>query len=213
MSLSGYRTKRDVAADLLRAAILTGELAPGTRLILDELSERYQVSMTPIREALSLLEREGFVSQMPHRGAVVAALDREELLELYAIRSAIEELATLHGVPRLTARDLAHMGELLGELDAFVGPWEAFLVIDMQFHRTLYAAAGSQRWLDTIEAFWHRSRRYMLASASASGAITALHSDHHAIYQACCAKDAPAAAAAIRTHLKQSEARLLKDWT
>src|SRR5262249_6596751 len=154
MSLTGYRTKRDVAADLLREAILGGELAPGTRLILDELSARYKVSLTPIREALSQLEREGFVTQAAHRGAMVAALDRDELLELYAIRSAIEELATLHGVPRLTDRDLATMGQLLDAMEAFKGSWDAFLDIDLQFHRTLYGAAGSRRWLDTIEALW-----------------------------------------------------------
>jgi len=213
MSLTGYRTKRDVAADLLREAILGGELAPGTRLILDELSARYKVSLTPIREALSQLEREGFVTQAAHRGAMVAALDRDELLELYAIRSAIEELATLHGVPRLTDRDLATMGQLLDAMEAFKGSWDAFLDIDLQFHRTLYGAAGSRRWLDTIEALWRRSRRYMLSSTSVSGAVATLHSDHRAIYQSCCAKDVPAAAAAIRAHLQQSEERLLRDWT
>ena len=212
MTLTRYRTKRDVAADLLREAILGGELAPGTRLILDELSTRYHVSLTPIREALSQLEREGFVHAAPHRGAVVAALDREELLELYAIRSGIEELATLHGVPRLTNGDLGAMGQRLDALEAFAGSWEGFLDIDMQFHRILYSAAGSQRWLNTIEALWRRSRRYMLSSTSASGAVAALHRDHRAIYQACCAQDALAAAAAIRSHLKQSEERLLRDW-
>lgn len=213
MSLVGYRTKRDVAADLLREAILGGEFAPGARLVLEELSARYDVSLTPIREALSLLEREGFVTQTPHRGAIVATLNREELLELYAIRGAVEELATLHGVPRLTANTLDQMGQLLDALEVFDGPWDAFLATDMQFHRILYSAAGSRRWLDTIEALWRRSRRYMLASTSASGAVAALHQDHRAIYRACRAKDGPAAAAAVRAHLKQSEERLLKDWT
>src|SRR5689334_11740754 len=161
MALTGYRTKRDVAADLLRDAIIVGQFAPGRRLLLEELSEQYQISMTPIREALSLLEREGLVIQSPHKGAMVAVLDREELLELYAIRSAIEELATLHGVPRLSDGDLAAMRQLLNSLEAFEGSWDAFLGIDMQFHRVLYAAAGSQRWLDTIEALWRRSQRYM----------------------------------------------------
>ena len=76
---TGYRTKRDVAVELLREAIVGGELAPGTRLVLEELSQRYSVSMTPIREALSILESEGLIVQHPHRGATVAALDREAL--------------------------------------------------------------------------------------------------------------------------------------
>jgi DNA-binding GntR family transcriptional regulator len=208
-----YRTKRDIAADTLRDAIIRGELAPGTRLVLEELSQRYNVSMTPIREAFSLLQSEGLITQLPHKGAVVAALDREELLELYAIRGAVEELAALHGVSRLTDDDLAEMSRLLDTLEVFQGSWDAFLDIDMQFHRIVYRAAGSQRWLETIETFWRHSRRYMLASASASGAVDLLHADHREILQACRERDAARAAIAIRAHLKRSKERLLGDWT
>jgi DNA-binding GntR family transcriptional regulator len=212
MTLFAYRTKREVAADLLREAIICGELAPGTRLVLEELSQRYNVSMTPIREAFSLLEREGLIVQLPHKGAVVTGLDHEDLLELYAIRSAVEQLATLHGVPRITEADLATMSGFLNELELFAGPQDGFLDIDKQFHRVVYRAAGSQRWLETIEALWQRSRRYMLASTSVDGALASLHADHHAILQACREHDAARAAAAIRDHLKRSEERLLGEW-
>jgi DNA-binding GntR family transcriptional regulator len=208
-----YRTKRDVAADLLREAIVRGDLAPGTRLVLEELSQRYDISMTPIREAFSILESEGLIAQTPHRGAVVTALDREELLELYAIRGAIEELAAVHGVPRLTDDDIAELARLFERMIAFQGPWDAFLDIDMQFHRVIYRAAGSHRWLETIETLWQRSRRYMLASAAASGAVESLHADHRAILEACRARDAAQAAHAVRAHLKRSEDRLLDEWT
>ena len=210
--LSAYRTKREVATDLLREAIVRGELAPGTRLMLDELSQRYNLTMTPSREAFSLLESEGLIAQSPHKGAVVTGLDREELLELYAIRSAVEELATLHGVPRLAEADLAEMSQVLDMLEGYQGVRDGFLDIDKQFHRVIYRAAGSRRWLETIETLWQRSRRYMLASTSASGAVASLHADHRAILQACRAGDAAQAALAIRAHLKRSEERLLDEW-
>ena len=146
-----YRTKREVPTDLLREAILCGELAPGTRLVLEELSRRYNVSMTPIREAFSLLESEGLIAQSPHKGAVVTGLDHDDLLELYAIRSAVEELATLHGVPRLTEDELGAMSGFLDTLERFAGSRDGFLDIDKQFHRVVYRAAGSRRWLETIE--------------------------------------------------------------
>jgi DNA-binding GntR family transcriptional regulator len=207
-----YRTKRDVAIDLLREAIVRGELAPGTRLVLEDLSQRYDISMTPIREAFSILESEGLIAVSPHRGAVVTALDREELLELYAIRGAIEELATIYGVPRLTNDDIAELARLFERMVVFQGAWDAFLDIDKQFHRVIYRAAGSQRWLETIETLWQRSRRYMLASAAASGAVESLHADHRTILEACRARDAAQAAYAVRAHLKRSEARLLGEW-
>ena len=211
MNSFAYRTKREVATDLLREAIICGELAPGTRLVLEELSQRYHVSMTPIREAFSLLESEGLIAQSPHKGAVVSGLDREDLLELYAIRTAMEELATLHGVPRLSEDDLSAMSSLLDALERFEGPQDGFLDIDKQFHRVVYRAAGSQRWLETIETLWQRSRRYMLASTSASGAVASLHADHRTILQACREHDAARAAAAVRDHLKRSKERLLSE--
>lgn len=212
MNSTIYRTKRDVAAELLRESIIRGELAPGTRLVLEELSQRYEISMTPIREALSTLESEGLIAVAPHRGAIVTVPDREELLELYAIRGAIEELAARHGVPRLTDADLAQIEQLFEQLAAFEGSWEAFLDVDKQFHRVIYGAAGSRRWMETIETLWQRSRRYMLASTAASGAAAALHAEHQAILDACRARDAAQAAAAVRAHLKRSEERLLGEW-
>lgn len=212
MTSFAYRTKREVATDLLREAIICGELAPGTRLVLEELSQRYNVSMTPIREAFSLLESEGLIAQSPHKGAVVTGMDREDLLELYAIRSAVEQLATLHGVPRLTEDELTAMGGLLDALELFEGSQDGFLDIDKQFHRVVYRAAGSRRWLETIETLWQRSRRYMLASTSVSGAVASLHADHRAILQACHERDAARATVTIRDHLKHSEERLLGEW-
>lgn len=213
MSAITYRTKRDVAADLLREAIIVGELAPGARLVLEELSQRYELSMTPIREAFSVLEGEGLIVQSPHRGAVVATPDRDELLELYAIRGAIEELAARHGVPRLSDADIAELERLLGQLAGYQGTQDPFLDIDKQFHRVIYRAAGSRRWLETIETFWQRSRRYMLASTAVDGAVESLQADHQAILDACRARDADRAAAAVRAHLKRSELRLLEQWS
>jgi DNA-binding GntR family transcriptional regulator len=211
MTAFAYRTKREVATNQLREAIICGELAPGTRLVLEELSQRYNVSMTPIREAFSLLESEGLIAQSPHKGAVVAGMDREDLLELYAIRAAVEELATLQGVPRLAEEDLRAMSSLLDALERFDGPQDGFLDIDKQFHRVVYRAAGSPRWLETIETLWQRSRRYMLASTSVRGAVASLHADHRAILQACREHDAARAAAVVRDHLKRSEERLLSE--
>src|SRR5215467_14831126 len=115
---TAYRTKREIATTLLRESIIRGELAPGTHLVLEEVGQKYHLSMTPIREAIPILEGEGFVIQLPHKGAVVAKMDREEIRELYAIRAAMEGLATSEGVPRLTSKDLTDMEALLNTLEA-----------------------------------------------------------------------------------------------
>lgn len=207
-----YRTKREVALHLMREAIINGDLPPGTRLGLEELSRQFGLSMTPIREALPVLEAEGFITQSAHRGAIVAPMDREEIMELYATRSAMEAMVTRQAVPQLTAEDLANMEELIRRMDAMRGDWDAFLSLDKEFHLVLYRAAGSRRWVDTIETLWRRCTRYMLAGTATSGAVSAIHADHWGLLSACSDGDVEQAAATTVAHLAHSEERLLKEW-
>lgn len=207
-----YRTKREIATALLREAIIRGELRPGGRLLLEELSRRFHLSLTPIREALPLLEAEGLVIQSAHKGAIVAPMDRDEIREVYAIRGAIEGLATAEAVPQLTADDQAALAAQLDTLEAFRGDWEEFLNLDKEFHLILYRAAGNRRWLETIRTLWQRSARYMLASTALPGAVAAIHADHRELLRACQQRDATSAAAVLRTHLDHSAQRLLSEW-
>jgi DNA-binding GntR family transcriptional regulator len=207
-----YRTKREIATTLLRESIIRGELAPGTHLVLEELGQKYQLSLTPIREAIPILEGEGFVVQLPHKGAVVAPMDRDEIKELYAVRCAMEGLATSEGVLRLTDQDLADMETLLSSLEAYKGDWEDFLEVDRSFHLVLYRAAGSQRWIETIQALWRRCKRYMLVALSSDQLRDGIHADHRQLLLACQQRDVALAEATIRTHLKRTEAHLLQRW-
>jgi DNA-binding GntR family transcriptional regulator len=210
---TAYRTKREIATTLLRDSIIRGELAPGTRLLLEELGQKYSLSLTPIREAIPILESEGFVVQLPHKGAVVAQMDREEIRELYAIRGAMEGLATSEGVPRLTDKDLADMERLLAALEAFQGSWEDFLDVDRSFHLVLYRAAGSQRWVETIQTLWWRCKRYMLIAVSSDTLADFIHEDHRQLLQYCLKRNTAQAEATIRTHLKRTEELLLMHWS
>jgi DNA-binding GntR family transcriptional regulator len=207
-----YRTKRAVALDLIREAIIAGEIPAGGRLILDDLAQRFNLSMTPIREALRVLEAEGFISQTPHKGAIVTPMDREEILELYATRSGMEAMVTRQAVPKLTAGDLVEMESLIRRMEDAQGDWDLFLSRDKDFHLVLYRAAGSQRWLETIETLWRRCTRYMVASTAMSGAVSAIHTDHWALMSACRDGDVERAATTTVAHLLHSQDRLLRDW-
>jgi DNA-binding GntR family transcriptional regulator len=210
--MAAYQTKRDIALTLLRDAIMKGEIAPGARIPVDEFTQRFDLSLTPIREALPILEAEGFITQVPHRGAVVTPMDWEEIVELYTIRIGMESLATRRAVPNLTAQQIQNMRHLCERMEIFQGDWADFLQLDRQFHLVLYQAAGSQRWLDTIELYWRRSTRYMLASTAMSGAIEKVHADHRVLLEHCEARDAPGAERVLRDHLEYSLNRLVHEW-
>src|SRR5918994_6286654 len=86
-----------------RRAILTGDYPPGSPLRLQELAARSGVSMIPVREALRLLEAEGFVESIPNRGARVAPLSLEDMLDVYRTRIVLEVEALRQAMPNITA--------------------------------------------------------------------------------------------------------------
>src|SRR6187551_3334353 len=102
-------TKADELALELEQAIVRGELAPGQVLRQDDLSARYGVSRTPVREALRRLAALGLVSFEPNRGVRVRTLSRDELREAFLVRAELESLATELAVPRFGELELAEL--------------------------------------------------------------------------------------------------------
>jgi DNA-binding GntR family transcriptional regulator len=102
-------TKADDIALVIEEAIVSGELAPGSGLRQEQLSEQFNVSRTPIREALRRLAALGLVDFVPNRGVRVRTLARDELYEAFLVRSQLEALATELAVPKFTEETLAEL--------------------------------------------------------------------------------------------------------
>jgi DNA-binding GntR family transcriptional regulator len=103
------QTKADEIAMVIEEAILSGELEPGTVLRQEQLSERFGVSRTPVREALRQLSALGMVDFVPNRGARVRSLSRADLREAFLIRAELEGLATELATPRMGEAELAEL--------------------------------------------------------------------------------------------------------
>src|SRR5689334_2971698 len=104
-------TKADDLALALEEAIVSGEIAPGTVLRQEQLSEQYRVSRTPVREALRRLAALGLVSFVPNRGVRVRTLSREELREAFLVRAELESLATEVAARKMSQEDLTELEE------------------------------------------------------------------------------------------------------
>src|SRR5881275_1580644 len=102
-------TKADDIAVLIEEAIVSGELEPGSVLRQEQLSERFGVSRTPVREALRRLAALGLVSFVPNRGVRVRTLSRNELWEAFMVRAELESLATEIAAPKMTSDDLVEL--------------------------------------------------------------------------------------------------------
>src|SRR5262245_28498270 len=96
-----HSTKTELALEVLRERIRNGELAPGERLRVDELTQELGMSATPIREALRLLQADRVVDYRPHHGIVVAELSIGKTEEVYRLRALLEPLAVELAVPKL----------------------------------------------------------------------------------------------------------------
>ena len=98
------RTKADEIALVLEEEIVSGELEPGQVLRQEEVSERFDVSRTPVREALRRLAALGLVSFIPNRGVRVRTITAQELREAFLVRAELESLATEIAAPKFTER-------------------------------------------------------------------------------------------------------------
>jgi DNA-binding GntR family transcriptional regulator len=222
---NGAGTKADDIALLLEEAIVSGELEPGTVLRQEQLSKRFAVSRTPIREALRRLAALGLVSFVPNRGVRVRTLSREELREAFLIRAELESLATELATPRMTEADLAALdaaeerfSELTAQLRrqvrtdlddrALVGEW---VRANQGFHDVIYAAAGAP----LVERLAKDARRAFLsqglwAAGSELDDLYALNdAQHRAIQAAILARNPQGARALAREHVLAS-GRLLE---
>jgi DNA-binding GntR family transcriptional regulator len=142
--------------ELLREAILSGELAPGDRLLQEELAERFDVSPTPVREAIQQLVAEGVLSHSPYKGVQVAEVELEEVREIYLIRAVLEGLATRLAVPNLKISDLQHLNNLQAAIRAAIDSRDITPIrkLNYDFHMRIYEAAEAPQLLHVIKNQW-----------------------------------------------------------
>jgi DNA-binding GntR family transcriptional regulator len=135
------RSLSDDVVDRLRSAIVRGTFAPGQRLSEVALAEAFSVSRGPIREALTVLEREGLLKVERHRGAWVTLLSRQDIDEIYELRLALERLA-MERAARLAA--MAEVIELLRDAVERKAVFDT-VALDVRFHDLIYRAARHDR--------------------------------------------------------------------
>jgi len=200
------RTLVDVAVRDLRESILSGELSPGTPLILTEVAGNLAMSVMPVREAIRRLEVEGLVDQVPHRGARVSPVSMPDLEDLYSVRIALEGLATRRAALRFTEDDYERLSGVLDEYLAAYGRGDEARGREMHaaFHLGLYELSGSRWLLRTIGPLWEAAERYQRLSSGLRGSLEERHKEHRRILEHCRNRDAEAAGAALEEHLRRT---------
>ncbi len=199
-TLPQARTVAEEAANALREQIRTGQLQPGTPLRQSDIAEQFGVSITPVREAFGLLEREGLVQRTTHRGVVVFRPSIEDLLHGYEVRSALEAFAAASAAKSLDANDIEDLRAILDEM-AQTKDDATYVDLNARFHARIERAAKNPRLAELIETERTATNAYIMFLGVKRASSADTQTEHEAIVEALEAHDSDAAAAAMARHL------------
>jgi DNA-binding GntR family transcriptional regulator len=151
-----YRTKEEQVADYLREGIISGRLARGARLKQTEIAQELKISITPVREALKLLEAEGYLSSDSYRGATVAPFDVGASTEILKLRITLETQLVESAVRNVTVDNIAELRDLAMQFEqaARVNDSTAARGINYRLHRRIYDFANLPKTLHFVQVLW-----------------------------------------------------------
>jgi DNA-binding GntR family transcriptional regulator len=197
-----FKTKQDYVYEQLYEAILSGRFKPGEHLVLEELGEELGTSRTPLREAIRRLQTEGLVDSTPHRGAVVADLSVEELIELYHIRAVLEGLAARLATENLSDEELTQLQDIFDETRRELDPSNPvrFEEFNRPFHEIIYQGANAPFLYEMIINLYTKTGLYRHLSLRSTGRVQDVLDEHHRILDALLARDAELAERCAREH-------------
>ena len=201
--LERLQTKEQQVAEYLREGILAGEFARGQKLKQAEIAKRLDISITPVREAMKLLEAEGYIHVSAHRGAAVAPFQIERVDELFQLRLAMESKLTLAATKLLTNRDIDDLTAIDAALHEAANHKDLESRrrgLNYRFHFRLYECADLPQTLHFVRVVWAKYPFDMLGALPNRAEQVA--SEHDAIMQGLRIRDPRATMRAMQRHLE-----------
>ena len=194
--------KEQVAAGV-RASIIAGHMAPGEVHSAPALAERYAVSVTPVREALLDLVKEGLLKPVKNKGFRVVEPSVQDLDEIASMRDLLEPPAVAMVAKSATPEQLAHLRELAATISqhAAAGKIEEYLEADRQFHLAVIEATVNKRLVETVAQLRSQARLFGLRQIAEKGELAQSSEEHNLLLHAIENKNAALAEKIMRDHL------------
>ncbi len=213
-AFDGHRTLAEKAFAALHEAIVSGALAPGERLRIEELAGLLGMSHLPIREAIRQLESRGLVEHIPHRGGRVTEISLDDLRELYEARLLIEPEIISRAAETFSDDDASAAHAALArhaeasKHDQMTEIWSAHTA----FHFALYGACRSSWLVRLVTPLWESSQRYRMTMPPLNSEMRRKEAqrEHEDMLAACIAHDRARAATVLHNHLVRT-ANLITD--
>lgn len=181
--------------------IIRGQLAPDEKLRQDYIAKIFNTSHVPVREALLKLEARGFAVSVPRRGVRVAPFDPRDIIEIKAMRLALEPVALGYAIPLITSNDLVKIKGAQRECDEAhdLITWEK---ANRLFHKTILISCGMPRLLASIETLQILSARHFWNTWKSTWEGRT-DRDHSAIVNAISHKNSDSAISVLQKHLQR----------
>jgi len=196
----------------LKDRIISGSLAPDTRLIELSIAAEFGVSRTPVREALKRLAAENLVLSDPARGMVVHAPDASEIEDVFIMREALDGLAARLAAHRVTPSELARLRLIVDSMRSGVtnDRREQIVVANLRFHDVIYAAAGNRMLARVASDLRDFVRRFSTLPFASPDRVEHVLAEHEAILDALERHDPEAAERASDSHLGNAREYLVR---
>lgn len=189
--------------EAIEEEVATGRLKPGTHLDEQELAERFGVSRTPIRETLSLLAGEGLVEIRPRRGAVVATLSPQRLVEMFEVMAELEAMCARLAARRAKDSELSRLQDLhtrCAQAAQDQDP-DAYFYANEDFHQAIYAASHNDYLTEQAGALQRKLRPYRRLQLRVRNRMQRSLQEHAGVLESIRAADPEQAALQLRNHV------------
>ena len=192
--------------------IMTGELPVGSRINESELSQRFNTSRGPIREALRALEEAGLVRNEKNRGVFVREIAFEEADEIYELREALEEIIGRRVALAIKPDAVERLRAMLDAMRsaAQAQDVEQYAQLNLQFHEILLDTAGSKKLTETYKRLVKELHLFRMRALDSGGGLRVSADEHRDIVEAIASGDPDVAGRALRQHVAGSRARMHK---
>ncbi|MDD7401691.1 MAG: GntR family transcriptional regulator [Eubacteriales bacterium] len=170
----------------IKEEIITGKLQPKERLKEEDIANRFNVSRTPVREALNILVNIGLAQEIPYKGAQVAMFDKHKIVELYQVRKVLEGLATELATPEITKEGKMQLDEMLVYMDTAISElnFEAYGKLQDEFHELIYSFCPNSYLRDLTKELLLKTVTFRRASSSTIKTSKSSNESHKKIVEA-----------------------------
>lgn len=199
------RPAADVVYEFIRDAIVDGRLAPGLKLVQEQLAGELGVSRTPVREALTALGREGMVRAVHGSGYVVNDLSDQDITEVSAVRQRLETMALEQACGKLTPLHKVHVEAAIEEMvEADPADAARQFELNRQFHQAMIEPCGNAFLLTLIDQLWDHpvNRRITRSYIQRDEDVTTMIEEHRALLQASLDGDVDRLVAMATEHMR-----------